>query len=136
VNLRDLRIPAVLVFHGASNASRASEINAEIRATHPLASEVLVASVVDLHSIPKLFRGFAGREMRKAYEKAAAGLPAGTSPEEYVVILPDWDGKATKWFGLTGVEETPAIVVLKDGRVVGASQGDDLAERATALLRS
>ncbi len=136
VNLGALSTSAVLVFHGTSNASEASKINAEIRAAYPLASEVFVANVVDLHGIPKLFRSFAGREMRKAYDKAAAALPAGLSPEEYVVILPDWDGKATKAFGLTGVEENPAIVVLKGGRVVGAAQGDALAERAVALLKS
>ncbi len=136
VNLGELRTPAVLIFHGPSNASEASRINAEIRTTYPRASEVLVANVVDLDGVPKLFRSFAGREMKKAYEKAAAALPAGASPEEYVVVLPDWDGKATKAFGLAEVEERPAVVVLKDGRVVGAAQGDGLAERAAALLKS
>ncbi|MEI8084093.1 MAG: hypothetical protein WCI74_19820 [Actinomycetes bacterium] len=118
----------VLLFHSSDTAEAAQDVNKAVRADpkYQDSAAVLVASVVDLSSVPRLVRKVAERAIRGAYDKAAKALPAGVSPEQYIVILPDWDGSVTKSFGLSNTGKTAALVVLNpQGTVIGSYQGAD-----------
>ena len=134
IELDSLELPAVLIFHGRKSAAAAPALQRAIRAEHPDAAELIVASVVDLSRVPRLFRRFAGPAMEEGYARAAAGLPRGVRAEDYVLILPDWDGAAARFFRVVrAAGEAVAAVVAPGGRVVGKSPAADL-ERIFELI--
>jgi hypothetical protein len=128
--------PAVLIFHARETANAAEAVNTAARARYPAVAveDLLIASVVDLRIVPRMVRGIAERAMRNAYQEAAAALPAGMTPAEYVLILPDWDGKVTAGMGFQNVNRQAGVAVLAgDGRAAVA-QGDDPAQIVMRLL--
>lgn len=68
IALDGIGVPAVLIFHTQETAAAASAVNLTVREKYPLASSVLVASMVDLRSVPRLFRSIAEGARRKAYQ--------------------------------------------------------------------
>ncbi len=135
VALREIGVPAVLIFHTQETEPVGSAVNQAIREEYALASSVMVVNVADLHGVPRPFHKIAERVMRKAYQETASQLPQEMPAEEYVVILPDWDGAVTRAAGLRNVNETAGVIVLDHaGDVMGVYQGDDPASAALALL--
>jgi hypothetical protein len=144
VTLNRLAKPAVLLFLARETANDGPPVNARLREVYPLASEVIMASVVDLHIVPRLVRGVAEAAMRLSYDKAVERFPLefkppepGTpvDPQEYILILPDWDAAVTRAFGMRNPARTPGVAVLdRHGVVVGSQQGGDLAESALGYL--
>ena len=137
VNLNAIGRPAVLIFHTAETAEDAQRINQAVRGTQEYKSfeSVLIANVVDLHSVPKLFRSFAEKSMRDSYVKAGGSLPQGETPQDYVIILPDWDGTVTKAFGLKDTNKMASAVILDaSGNIVGVYQSGDLTSQALQQL--
>ncbi len=64
-------------------------------------------------------------------------LPDDLEAGEYVLILPDWDGRAVKAVGLQGVDEQAGVVLLdRNGRVIDIYQGDEAAEAALQMVSS
>ncbi|MFZ5881084.1 MAG: phytoene desaturase family protein [Chloroflexota bacterium] len=138
VNLDALGRPAVLLFHTQETAEQAAAVNSSLRAQSDYQScdSLFIANVVDLRAVPKLFRGFAEKAMKESYDKAASSLPAGARPEEYVLILPDWDGSVTNTIGLKEVNKNAGVVVLDaNGGIMGTCQGDGLVAESLALLK-
>ena len=135
VSLPVTGIPTVLIFHTLETSLVVRTINLAIREKYRQADEVLVASVSDLHLVPDLLRGASEDIMNQIFDGACVDLPGWVRPEDYVVILPDWDGQLAAATGLSGLDQTAAVVVL-DGRggVVGVYQGANLASAALALL--
>lgn len=134
-DLGALGAPCVIVCHGQNTARAALEVNLAVRAVHPTAGDVIIASVIDLRSFPSMFHGMVRPELEKAYHKAAGNLPEGSDPAAFVVLLPDWDGQATDALGVVGSTATAAVVVADArGRVLGTRQGDDLGAGALDLL--
>lgn len=128
-------LPCVLVFHGQNTAQAAMEVNNTVRAEHPDAGQVAIASIIDLRSFPSMFHGMVKPELEKAYLKASSKLPEGAEARDYVILLPDWDGHVTDTMGITGSTSTAAIMVADaSGKVVGTEQGDDLGAAALKLL--
>lgn len=128
-------LPTVLIFHTQETAQAGPEVNQAVRAKYPLSSQVRIASVVDLHKVPRLFRKFAEDALQQSYRQAAADLPQGLSPEEYVLILPDWDGKICRSLGLKNLDKSAGIAVLdKRGQLQGISQASPLGEAALEFL--
>lgn len=73
--------------------------------------------------------------MKESYGKAAASLANGIKAEDYVFILPDWDGSATKAFGLKDTNKTAGVAVLNTGgNIIGTHQNRDLISQAMQLL--
>ena len=137
IGLSDLRQPALLLFHTQETAEHAAMVNQAVRAiaAYATSDELLVANIVDLHAVPKLFRSFAENAMKDSYKQAAATLPAWARPEDYIFILPDWDGSVTKSFGLKDVnQQAGAVVVDTAGHIAGLHQGDNLAAKAQRSL--
>ena len=98
----------------------AQPVVARLRKDYPLAAEVLMTSVVDLHIVPRLVRGVAEAAMRMAYDKAVERFPhefkppqpeATVDPADYIIILPDWDAAVTRDFGVRNPSRTPALAV-------------------------
>jgi hypothetical protein len=128
--------PALFIFHGESNTDVVAEANTAVRAHYPLASQLLMASIVDLHHIPRLFRSMAQSALKKAYERSAQLIPDELDPAQYVVILPDWDGAVTKVIGFEAVGESAGIAVVDEaGNLHGAFQGEGAAEAALTCLK-
>lgn len=138
IDLNAIGKPAVLLFHTQETAEGAAVVNSSLRAQdeYKNCDSLFIANIVDLHSVPKLFRGFAEKAMKESYEKAAASLPPNVDPASMVLILPDWDGSVTKTFGLKDTNKTAAIAVLDPvGNLVGVYQGESAEVNALALLK-
>jgi hypothetical protein len=137
VALRAIGKPAVLMFHAKPTAEQVGKINKDVRtqARDRGLADFLVASVVDLHSVPKLFRGFAEGAMLDSYNAAAASLPAGEVARDMVVILPDWDGGLAKAAGLKEVDKVVGVVVLDgEGSLLGRFQTANPTEQILTAL--
>ena len=135
VNLSEIRWPAVLICHGQDTARAAIEVNTTVREKHGDAGQVLIASIIDLRQFPSMFHGMVKPELEKTYKKAAANLPEGADPAEFVILLPDWKGEATDALGAADSTRT-AVVLVADaaGRIVGTHQGDNSGQAALDLL--
>ncbi|MBI4675873.1 MAG: redoxin domain-containing protein [Chloroflexi bacterium] len=113
--------PVVLVFNTADSAEQANALNTAIRAQQPDYRTLPILTVVDLHSVPKLFRSIARNAMQKSYSQAVAaaraamqagGMPTPADMSQVVTILPDWDGSVTKQFGVGDVSKNAALVLV------------------------
>jgi all-trans-retinol 13,14-reductase len=137
VALNKIGLPAVLLFHTQETADQASKINFSLREMdkYQTPDQLLIANVVDLHAIPKLFRNFAENAMKDSYNQAVAALPKDTCAEDNVVILPDWDGGVTESVGLKDVNKNAGVAVLDaQGNVIGTYQGNDAVNTVLGLL--
>lgn len=137
VNLSKLGRPAVLLFHTQETAEQAAAVNAVLRAQgdYKNCDSLIIANIVDLHAVPKLFRGFAEKAMKQSYEKAATSLPPEADPKDYVLILPDWEGTITKTFGMKDTNKTAGAAVLDiNGNIVGRHQGVDIEKTVQQFL--
>ena len=137
VTLNAIGRRSMLLFHTADTSEDAERINQAIRAVdvYQTCTSITIANVVDLHSVPKLFRNFAEKSMRESYDKASKSIPQGEGPQDYVIILPDWDGKVTKGFGLGDTSKVVGLAVLDaQGGVVGTYQGSEPERHALELL--
>lgn len=126
--------PWLLVFANQDTQRAGRGVIKAVRQQYPLASQVAVATVVDLAGVPVILKGMAEGMLKESYQKSVSRLAAGETPADYVIILPDWKGELLKAFGLKAVNKQPAFVVV-DGKgvVAGSYQGDD-AETATLQL--
>jgi prolycopene isomerase len=138
VKLDAIGKPAVLLFHTQETAEQAAAVNAALRATsdYQNCESLFIANIVDLQSIPKLFRGFAEKAMKESYAQAASALASGRKPEDYVFILPDWDGCVTRSFGLKDTNKSAGAAILDaNGNLVGVCQGNALEQETLSLLK-
>jgi all-trans-retinol 13,14-reductase len=137
VVLNRIGTPAMLLFHTQETAEQAAKVNVTIRDVERFtkAENLLIANIVDLSGVPKLFRNFAERSMKGSYEEASANVPADLMPEDYVIILPDWDGSVTESAGLDKVNEQVGVVLLDAaGKIQGVFRGDAAVGQALQLL--
>jgi hypothetical protein len=136
VDVANLDRPAAFLCFAQATQHEADPIEAAIRAQYT-ASQVLVAHVVDLHGVPGMLRGMAERILQSEYEKAVAALPAGEAAEDYVVILPDWDGAFVKAMGFAeDVSKRLGVAVFgRNGTILGKARGDGVAGQATNFLQ-
>ena len=125
----------VLVFHLQGTSPTAREINRAVRASHPDPEEVLVASVIDLSIVPPVYWMSVSLILNQAYDRAAEELPPGVDSSEYVVILPDWNGRVSRAYGARNTGRAAAIVVVDEDSTVAASyQGERPVEAVIEAL--
>jgi hypothetical protein len=126
--------PAVFICYAESTQHGAAAIEAAVREQYT-AAQVLVAHVVDLHTVPSLFHGVARGILNSEYEKAVAELPPGETAEDYAIILPDWDAAFVKALGLEDVSKQLGVAVFAaDGSLLGLAQGEQVADASLRLL--
>ena len=66
----------MLLFHTQETADDAAKVNAALRAL-----PAYDTPVVDLHSVPKLFCGFAENAMKDSYKQTSSRFPPGQNPK-------------------------------------------------------
>jgi len=73
----------VLLFHTQETADDAAKVNAALRAlpAYDTPGKLFIANVVDLHSVPKLFCGFAENAMKDSYKQTSSRFPPGQNPK-------------------------------------------------------
>jgi hypothetical protein len=129
-----LGVPAVLICVARETSDQPPPVTRAIRDRYPDASQVLVISLADVRGIPKLLRKVVEQLMKSSYTKAVENLQPGRAPEDYVLIVPDWDGEVLGPLGVENTKEQIAIAVLsRTGDVVSLYQG---AEPAAETLRA
>jgi hypothetical protein len=135
IDVTGLDRPAVFLCFAQATQHDAEPIEAAVRERFT-ASEVLIGHVVDLHTVPRMFKGMAEHILKSEYDKAVSELPEGERAEDYVIILPDWDGTFVGSLGLAEeVSKRLAVAVFgRDGSLLGTEQGDDAAASCLALL--
>lgn len=144
VSLGDYRgRKVVAVFASRDSGDQASRISQTLRGRFGH-DELALVSILDMHSLPKLMQPVAKAMLKKAYNDAVAqlktdfqakGEPPPADPSQFVVMLPDWDGKVTASFGITDVKsQAVAVLIDENGRRIGSGAGADGADQILALL--
>ena len=129
-----LNRPAVLICFAEATQHGAGPVEAAVRARYT-AAQVLVGHVIDLHSVPSLFRNMARGILNQEHAKAVGELPPGESAEDYMVILPDWDGGLISALNLEDVSQRLGVAVFAaDGTLIGTAQGADVPAATLRLL--
>lgn len=135
IQLDAIGVPAVLVFVGRETSEQAQPIVSAVREAHPTVADVMICNLADVRGIPKLVRKPIEMLMKSSYNDAVANLEQGRTAEDYVLILPDWDGAAYDAFGVRDVSKLAAVGVLDaNGRIVGMHQGDEPAAHVLQML--
>lgn len=135
LTFNELGVPAVLVCVARETSDLASPVVSAIREKYATVDQVMIINLADTRPFPRLIRKIAEQIMKSAYNDAVKNLAPGRTPEDYVLIVPDWDGLVLGPLGIEDVKETIAVVVLNaKGEVVGTYQGDDPAPEVLALL--
>jgi len=130
-----LGVPAMLVFVARETSDQPGPVINTIRDTYPTAEELLIISIADGRAFPRIIRKVAEQIMKSSYNDAVKGLLPGRKPEDYVLIVPDWDGDLLNPLGIDDVSKTIAVAVIDaQGGLVGVYQGDDPATHALEML--
>ena len=116
--------PLLLIFHSHLGADTAFEMNAVLRQCYPTVEQLRIASIVDLHHIPRFMRATVELTLAAAYQHAARQLPAQLDPTEYVWIAPDWTGKVTSGFAMQQrTNDVGFVLVTKDWTIFDSYTG-------------
>jgi hypothetical protein len=135
LTFNNLGTTALIVFVARETSDQPSTVIEPVRERWPEASDVLVVSLADARPFPKLIRKIAEQIMKSSYNDAVKNLKPGRKPEDYVLIVPDWDGVVMTPLGIEDVTKQIAIAVIdRNGNVVGVHQGDDAPAQAITML--
>jgi hypothetical protein len=135
VKLGGTAIPALFICFSQETQAGTERIENAARRVYPKASELLVAHVIDLHKIPGLLRKVAEGVLSSEHKKAMEQVPEGLNRDDYVVILPDWDGSAVKALGLEDATKAAGVaLVSRTGLILWRDQSGDPAEALEAFL--
>ena len=127
----------LLVFHDQNTVPLVQAMQETVRPHYADAGHLLIASVVNMSSVPRFLRSTAQTVMKGSYTKAAAAMPAGLDAADYVVILTDWDGEVSKRYGAAKVDKAPLLVLVDDAGIVrGVHQGAHLSQPALEMLQA
>lgn len=122
----------LLLFQNAQSAYAAKEVQESVRERYGDPSTLVIASVVDLSSVPALMRGMVDGVLRGAYAQSAPLIPGALDPADYIIILPDRDGSVTRAFD---VKRFPTLVLLDDAwREQQRASGSNLGQQALDWL--
>ncbi|NDJ61237.1 MAG: hypothetical protein GYB67_08940 [Chloroflexi bacterium] len=126
---------ALLLFAGQGTQAIPERVNLAIRDHYPSTDQLLIANVADLRVVPRLFRGIAVSALERSYRRGAAQVPHGIPVDDYVIILPDWDGGATVALGFEQVDWTVGVALIDPaGGVAARFQSNDPTARLIELL--
>jgi cytochrome oxidase Cu insertion factor (SCO1/SenC/PrrC family) len=145
VSLADFQGRVTLfIFSSRNTGEQARAVGSVIRRHCLKAPDVALATIVDLHDIPRVFRGMAKPKLEETYHQTCQAVAeayqeaALTPPQDLadvVHILPDWDGKITRAFAVGDVGKAAAFAVVdKAGQIRGRFTGEKAAPEIIALL--
>ena len=131
--------PLVLLFNSPKTAAEANAVNLQLRSRQPDHRALPIVTVVNLHSVPKPFRGIARSSMKKNYSEAVTaarqdfaghGAQPPADMTEVVCIVPDWDGKVAAAYGVGDLDhDVVAVLIGPDGIILGQGRGAEAAEK-------
>lgn len=126
---------AVLIFVARESSEQPQPVVTAIRDKYPTAGEVMIVNVADGRAFPRLIHKVAEQIMKSSYNDAVSNLEPGMKPEDYVLIVPDWDGSLLKLLGFDDVSKMIGVAVIDArGSVVGTYQGDDAPSQVLSML--
>lgn len=135
INLQNRADKLMLLFHGYQTAVLAGRVIQGVRESYPDPNQLLIASVADLRSVPRLLQGAAKKIMDDAYKQAATYVPASEDPADHIIILPDWKGSVFTAYQVPKINGQVALVLIDERRrVQGSYLGDEPLQGALALL--
>lgn len=127
--------PLLLLFHDQDGLSMVKSLQEAVRSRWPHSDQVLVASVVNMQSIPSFLRSVAEKMMGLVFRDAARQIPAGFDPTDYVLILPDRSGRVSIALGIFDGGKSPCGVVLDaQWQICARISGGDLPAQALVAL--
>ncbi len=130
-----LPLTMILLFQDQNTVDTARNVNAAVRDVYPDAEDVIVASVVDMSGVPRLMRKMAEKVLDRAYDKAAAEIPDGHDPADFIMLLPDWTGRVFKAFDAGDVSRKALMVIVDyEGNIVTQKRGGNLGQAALKEL--
>ena len=130
-----LGVPAVLICVARETSDQAPAVVTAVREKYATVDEVMIANIADTRAFPRLIRKVAEQIMKSSYNDAVKNLLLGRKPEDYVLIVPDWDGALLKPLGIDDVTKTIAVAVIsRAGGIVGVYQGDDPGAHVLEML--
>ena len=125
----------LLVCVARETSDKAPDVVNAVREHWRDASQVTIINLADTRPFPRLIRKIAEQIMKSSYNDAVKNLEPGRKPEDYVLIVPDWDGQVLAPLGIDDVSKTIAVAVInKQGDIVGVYQGEDAPAQAVALI--
>ncbi len=135
LTFNQLGVPALIICVARETSDRAPDVVTAVREKYETVDQVMIVNVADTRPFPRLIRKVAEQIMKSSYNDAVKNLMNGRKPEDYVLIVPDWDGALLAPLGVDDVSKTIAVAVInRDGNLVGVYQGDDAPAQALALL--
>jgi hypothetical protein len=121
-------VPTVVICLAQETEKDAATVEDAVRQRFPKAREVLVVDVIDLRSVPGMFRKIAEGMLASEHKKAVEALADGLDAQDHVVMLPDWQGDVAKSLNLPEPSKTVCGAVLSaDGDVIGTWEGTNAA---------
>jgi hypothetical protein len=127
--------PLLLLFHDHAGAERAHQINVAMRVHFPDIQHLQIASVVGLHHIPRFMRMTVEQTVFAAYRHAADAIPAGLDPADFVLIVPDWEGKVSNTFGMDDCHaQVGVVLIVNPWRIFESYRGDDPSSAALRMV--
>ncbi|OAI39648.1 hypothetical protein AYO38_07285 [bacterium SCGC AG-212-C10] len=135
IRFDQLAAPAIIACVTQASSPQAISFGPRLRETHADPSIAGFLIVVDLRAVPRLLRKPAEGILNGRYKDLAADLPAGRVPEEWIFILPDWNGTLLGAFGFTDVSSRAGFAVVDaTGELHGTFQGESREAEAMACL--
>lgn len=125
----------VLLFQDQNTVDAARKVNEKVRSVYKDSEDLIVASVVDLSAVPRFMYKMANKMLDRAYEKAAAEIPAEYDPADFIMLLPDWSGDVFKAFKVGDVSRKALMLIIDfEGNIVFKQQGGNLGKAALREL--
>ena len=112
---------AVLVFVNQDTQRDGRGIIKAIREQSPGASQVTIATAVDLSAVPIILKGMAENAPKESYQKSVARLAAGPGPAPDVLHPASWEGGAPQTSCLSAQNKHAALCLLCPTRVIRGS---------------
>ena len=121
-------MPTVVICLAQATEKDAATVEDAVRERFPSAKDVLVVDVIDLRSVPGMFRKIAEGMLASEHKKAVEALGDGLDANDHVVMLPDWQGEVANAFNLPEPSKSVGGAVLSaDGNVMGTWTGTNTA---------
>jgi hypothetical protein len=128
--------PTLLLIINQTNYQVAINFNPEIRRIFPRSEDLTVCNVVNLKNVPRLAKGIVNNILKHAYHEAAAALPAGYPPKDYILLLPDWRGEVFSALRINPGERQPVLAAIdSSGTLIGLHKGVELLPAAERFAR-
>lgn len=116
--------PLVILFHSRENQDEARGVIQAIRNKWRSAETLVTVNLIDLSMFPRVLRRLVNSDLGKAFDAEAANLPGDLDPDSHIVIVPDFDGKTTKAWGVPDAATVVnGVVVDPEWRICARARG-------------